>query len=176
MELGIGARVNHPKFGEGVVYGMDLSSLKIFFKTFGEKEIDKNYENLEIISEGAEVKDHLTLEDVEIVLTQVLQRYADFTMPVPLGDRWRGGMMILQPGGKDLASKEIPVETFFHKIVMIRDRIRVMEQQINSSNLSDEEKVNLQQYITRIYGSLTTFNILFKNKEDYFVGESKRKD
>jgi len=77
----------------------------------------------------------------------------------------------LIPGEAGLKPKEIPIETFFHKIVMLRDRLRVMEQRINASDLSDEEKVNLQQYITRIYGSLTTFNILFKNKEDNFVGE-----
>ena len=79
--------------------------------------------------------------------------------------------MILQPGNRDLKPKEIPIETFFHKIVMTRDRLRVLEQNINSNaQLSDEEKVNLQQYITRIYGSLTTFNILFDDKEDFFVG------
>jgi len=79
--------------------------------------------------------------------------------------------MVLYPGDKALKEKEIPVETFFHKIVMIRDRVRVMEQRINSSNLTDEEKFDLEQYITRIYGSLTTFNVLFKNKEDQFTGE-----
>jgi hypothetical protein len=78
--------------------------------------------------------------------------------------------MILKPSNKDLQAKSIPVETFFHKIVMVRDRIRVMEQKINASKLSDEEKVDLQQYITRIYGSLTSFNVLFRFKEDQFKG------
>ena len=82
--------------------------------------------------------------------------------------------MVLKPGDEDLKSKEIPVETFFHKIVMLRDRLRVLEQNINSHNkLSDEDKVNLQQYITRCYGSLTTFNVLFDRKEDWFKGETK---
>lgn len=80
-------------------------------------------------------------------------------------------MMILKPADNALKEKEIPIESFFHKIVMTRDRLRVMEQRINASKLTDEDKVNLQQYITKIYGSLTTFNVLFKNKEDYFVGE-----
>ena len=83
--------------------------------------------------------------------------------------------MVLYPGDEGLKEKELPIETFFHKIVMIRDRIRVMEQRINSSkNLSDEEKINLQQYITRVYGSLTTFNVLFRYKEDSFVGEKSK--
>lgn len=81
--------------------------------------------------------------------------------------------MILKPGSDSLQSKEIPIETFFHKIVMLRDRLRVLEQNVNSNKkLTDEDKVNLQQYITRIYGSLTTFNVLFRNKEDHFVGGS----
>ena len=85
--------------------------------------------------------------------------------------------MILKPDDSSLKPKEIPIEAFFHKIVMVRDRLRVMEQRINASELlSDEDKINLQQYITRIYGSLTTFNVLFKNKEDYFVGEKGKED
>ena len=82
--------------------------------------------------------------------------------------------MILKPGSAELQSKEIPIETFFHKIVMVRDRLRVLEQNVNKSNLSDEEKVNIQQYITRVYGSLTSFNVLFKEKEHQFRGESSR--
>ena len=80
--------------------------------------------------------------------------------------------MLLQPADKTQKAKEIPIDIFFHKIVMLRDRLRVMEQQINAHKiLSDEEKINLQQYITRIYGTLTTFNVLFKNKENWFVGD-----
>jgi len=79
----------------------------------------------------------------------------------------------LQPGNTDLKSKEIPIETFFRKIVMVRDRLRVLEQSVNAHKvLTDEEKVHLQQYITRIYGSLTTFNALFGSKDDYFTGQS----
>lgn len=94
---------------------------------------------------------------------------------VSLGSKWTGGKMILQPGDKNMAIKEIPIDAFFHKIVMLRDRLRVLEQRINSHDiLTDEDKVNMQQYITRIYGSLTTFNVLFKFPHDQFVGEKSK--
>src|SRR5690606_34507503 len=94
---------------------------------------------------------------------------------IQLGEKWAGGTMLLQPANKDIKPKEIPLEAFFHKIVMLQDRLRVLEQNINShSAINDEEKVNLQQYITRIYGSLTTFNVLFSDKEQYFVGSKSK--
>ena len=89
-----------------------------------------------------------------------------------MGEKWKKGMLILQPADKALKPKEIPVETFFHKIVMLRDRLRVLEQKINAHKvLEDSEKIEMQQYITRIYGSLTSFNVLFRYPTDYFVGE-----
>jgi hypothetical protein len=118
--------------------------------------------------------ERISLGDLEKVITQVMRDWSGFSELVKLGDRWKGGTMILQPADPNQKAKEIPIETLFHKIVMIRDRLRVLEQNINKSkNLSAEEKVHIQQYITRSYGSLTTFNVLFKHKEDYFKGEGK---
>lgn len=169
----VGARVEHNSFGEGVVVGGDVTTLKVFFKDHGDKELDRDYEGLTLVEESEEMSESLSMDDVKEAMIQVLEKYADFTVLIPLGDKWKGGTMSLNPEDSSLQSKEIPIETFFHKIVMVRDRLRVLEQNINShGSLNDEEKVNLQQYITRIYGSLTTFNVLFARKEDQFKGES----
>jgi hypothetical protein len=96
----------------------------------------------------------------------------DEDLPVELAGKWEGGEVILRPGKPGLQEKAIPIDAFFHKIVMVRDRLRVMEQKINShKGLTDVEKVELQQYITRIYGSLTTFNVLFSQRDDQFRGD-----
>lgn len=118
-----------------------------------------------------------TVSETEKSLLKILRLWNGVSETVPLGDRWKGGHMLLQPYDKTQKPKEIPIEDFFHKIVMLRDRLRVLEQNINSNKkLDDEEKVNIQQYITRCYGSLTTFNVLFKNKEHWFVGEKGKED
>ena len=172
LTLGVGTRLQHMQYGPGVIVGVRLATYLISFITYGIKEIDKTDPKLEeIIPENVTVELETT-SDVEKSLLKILRLWADVSEVVPLGDRWRGGMMFLQPADKTQKPKEIPIDIFFHKIVMLRDRIRVMEQQINAhKKLSDEDKVNLQQYVTRIYGSLTTFNILFKNKEHWFIGD-----
>lgn len=170
--LGIGSRVKHPAFGVGIVCGIDMSSYTIFFRDYGDKTLARDYEGLEVIEAQALPDNTLTLDDVKLAMRQVMEKIADVQEVIPLGYRWKGGKMVLYPADDDQKPKEIPIETFFHKIVMVRDRLRVMEQNINSHKvLSDEEKVHLQQYITRIYGSLTTFNVLFRNKEDFFKGD-----
>ncbi len=170
--LGIGTRLQHTQHGPGVIVGVKFATYMIAFINTGIKEIDKTDPQLEeIIPENVSVEVE-TQSEAEKSLLKILRMWGGITEPVPLGDRWIKGMMILQPADKSLKPKEIPIEDFFHKIVMLRDRLRVLEQNINSSKtLTDEEKVNIQQYITRCYGSLTTFNILFRNKEQNFVGE-----
>lgn len=172
LTLGIGTRLQHPQYGPGVIVGVRLATYLISFISDGIKEIDKNDDKLEeIIPENVTIELETT-SDVERSLLKILRLWSDASEIVPLGDRWKGGVMLLQPADKTQKAKEIPIDIFFHKIVMLRDRLRVMEQQINvHKQLSDEEKVNLQQYITRIYGTLTTFNVLFKNKEHWFVGD-----
>jgi hypothetical protein len=98
------------------------------------------------------------------------------TDPVEMGAKWTGGKIEIWPKDPSSGAKELPIDTLFHKIVMVRDQLRVLEQKINGHALSDEDKVNLQQYITRCYGSLTTFNALFKHKEDHFTGARGSKD
>ncbi len=172
LNLGIGTRLQHTQFGPGVVVGIRYATYLISFIYHGVKEVDKNDNKLEeIIPENVseEIETH---SEVEKSLLKILRLWGGISEVVPLGDRWVNGTMVLQPADKSLKPKEIPLSDFFHKIVMLRDRLRVMEQQINAhKGLSDEDKVNLQQYITRIYGTLTTFNVLFRSKEHWFVGE-----
>lgn len=172
LTLGIGTRLQHTQNGPGVIVGVRYATYIISFIYHGIKEIDKNDPKLEEIIPENVTEEIETNSDIEKSLLKILRLWSDVNEVVPLGDRWQGGTMILQPADKSQKGKEIPVDVFFHKIVMARDRLRVLEQQLNAHKvLSDAEKVNLQQYLTRIYGSLTTFNVLFKNKEHWFVGD-----
>ncbi len=169
--LGVGSRIKHPAFGFGVIIRLHLAAYDVCFQTYGIKLVGKDYDKWEVIA-AIPAESNVTYTEAEKSLMKILRNWSDATEIIPLADKWKSGTMILKPIDPDLQGKEISIETFFHKIVMVRDRIRVMEQRINANKkMSDEEKVNLQQYITRIYGSLTTFNILFKYKEDSFVGE-----
>ena len=173
--LGIGSRISHPDYGKGVVINVSSDHYWVSFLDSGIETIDIG-SDFEVIEAIRDEVDSISFSEVETILTDILRKWSDVTTLVPLSDKWKGGSMVLQPGDPNLTPKEIGINAFFHKIVMVRDRLRVMEQKINSSNrLDDQEKVDLQQYITRIYGSLTTFNILFKNKSDQFVGERSSK-
>lgn len=177
LTLGIGTRLQHTQYGPGVIAGVRYATYLISFIHHGVKEIDKNDQHLEEIIPENVTPEVETISEVERSLLKILRLWGGFSENVPLGDRWQNGTLILQPADKSLKPKELPIEDFFHKIVMLRDRLRVLEQQINAhKTLSDADKVNLQQYITRIYGSLTTFNVLFKNKEHWFVGDKGAKE
>jgi len=168
--LGIGSRINHPEYGFGVVTNVDSKHYWVTFQKNGLETIaiDSEFETIEAVDDEV---DTISFYEVESSLRKILKKWSDVSEVVPIADKYKGGKLILEPSDTNLTSKEIPIDTFFHKIVMVRDRIRVMEQKINSSKtLDDQDKIDLQQYITRIYGSLTTFNVLFKLKSDHFVG------
>jgi DUF438 domain-containing protein len=177
LVLGVGTRLQHTQHGPGVIVGVKYATYIISFINVGIREIDKTDDKLEeIIAENITVEVE-TVSEVEKSLLKILSQWGDVSEIVPLGDKWIGGTMSLQAADKTLKPKDIPIDDFFHKIVMLRDRLRVLEQNINShKKLTDEEKVNIQQYITRCYGSLTTFNVLFKNKEQWFVGDKGGKE
>lgn len=169
--LGVGSQVYHDTYGKGVIVEVNLGTYNVWFKNRGDVEISHRDDRMEV-KEAKEADDgKLTLTEVEKVFTGLMHKWADITHIVDMGSKWSGGTMSLIPGKEGLKSKDMPIEAFFHKIVMTRDRLRVMEQRINAHKvMTDEEKVNLQQYISRIYGSLTSFNVLFSDSGDHFKG------
>ncbi|MBC7525623.1 MAG: hypothetical protein H7239_14460 [Flavobacterium sp.] len=170
--LGIGSRIKHAKFGIGVVTNVTSKDYWVTFIENGLETIPVESE-FEIIEAVEDEVDTVSFYEVERTLKNILQKWSDVSQVVPIADKWKGGKLILEPG-TPTSNKVIPIDTFFHKITMVRDRLRVMEQKINASKLDEVDKVDLQQYITRIYGSLTTFNVLFKSSNDYFVGEKSK--
>lgn len=178
--INIGARVSHPHFGKGVVVALGSEFYTIWFATQqGTKNVSRDYAELKLIEPGdplvAEETTSVSLADIEMALENILDRRLQEVQMVPIAQKWHQGTLILQPSDSSLQNKEVPLETFFHKIVMVRDRLRVMEQKINAhKGLSDGDKVELQQYITAIYGSLTTFNVLFKETHHQFKGSGQK--
>jgi hypothetical protein len=174
--LGIGSRVEHPHFGKGVVVEAASEFYTIWFKsTNSTKTVSKDYGELRILEakEGAAAGEgaSISLADIEEAVENVLDRRLNEFQLVPMANKWNNGTLIMKAGDDSLQPKEMPIEAFFHKIVMVRDRLRLIEQKINShKTLTDEEKVDLQQYVTGVYGSLTTFNVLFKEIHHQFKG------
>lgn len=169
--LGIGSRVKHPAYGDGVVIRLHPAAYEVCFMIYGIKNVGKEYSEWEVL-DRIETSESVSFTEAEKSLMKILRQWSDITEVVAIADKWKGGNLQLQPSDKSLKSYDVPIENFFHKIVMLRDRLRVLEQKINShSVLREEEKIDMQQYITRIYGSLTTFNILFRDKHQHFVGQ-----
>ncbi|MEH6537313.1 MAG: hypothetical protein V7719_13025 [Psychroserpens sp.] len=169
--LGIGSRINHSELGKGVVTNVTSKHYWVTFIDKGLETIDID-SDFEVIEACEDEVDTVSFSEVESSLVHILKRWSDMTEVVPIADKWKGGKLIMEAGDTSLQGKELTIDSFFHKITMVRDRLRVMEQKINSSkNLDEQEKADLQQYITRSYGSLTTFNVLFKLKSQQFVGQ-----
>jgi hypothetical protein len=171
--LTVGMKITHPNHGEGIVENVSANSADIRFGNIL-RTIDPRL--AEISTPELTVK----IGETEFPLKQVLEGIVEKIISrldveksksdvAELGNRWQGGRIVLHPADPALQPKEVPLEIFFHKIVGMRNQLRVLEQKINGhAKLSDGEKVELQEYITRCYGSMTTFNILFKEKESQF--------
>ena len=176
-QLGIGSRVDHLHFGKGVIVDTASEFYIIWFKSQQDtKSISKDFAGLKVLEEveATENNGPITLADIEQALENILDQRLHDTQIVPIAQKWKRGNLVLKPGDAS-AVKEVPIDTFFHKIVMIRDRMRVLEQKINAhKGMDDADKVELQQYITAVYGSLTTFNVLFKEQHHQFKGVSTK--
>ncbi len=174
QNLHIGMKVLHPRYGVGVVKSLTEHTADI---TFDDAPRTLSPESAGLVS----AEPTATLTEMQVPLDQLIRETAqsivdalglekDDTIVEGLANRWQRGALIMQSADSSLQPKEVPLETFFHKIVMIRNNLRVLEQKVNASEkLSDADKFDIQQYITRCYGSLTTFNVLFKNKDDQFT-------
>lgn len=170
-----GSRVEHSRYGEGIVSRVGLTAYEVFFAHGGKIEILRSNNDLKLLAKADNATTvNVDAQDLAHAISTVLDKYGLLPSNLLLAPRWAGGKLVIQAPGSDVQPKEIPIDTFFHKIVMLRDRLRVLEQNINSHDqLSDEDKVQMQQYITKAYGSLTTFNVLFADKKDFFVGAKK---
>lgn len=176
--LHLNMRVRHPQYGVGSVRRILEHTADVQFDE-GLRTVAPETSGLEPAEPQAEMKglDVPLRQLVRDVLEEAIQQLGlakPDSVVEQLAGRWHNGTMVLQPSDKLVQSKEIPLDVFFHKIVMMRNNFRVLEQKINAHpQLSDAEKVEMQQYITRCYGSLTTFNILFKNKADQFSTDGR---
>ena len=172
--LHIGQRVRHPQYGSGTVKTISEITADIQFDDGNKRTIAPEAAGLEpaepqIAISGLDMPLKQFVSETVAAAIQKLGLQKPDSVVDQLGIRWHGGKAVLHPSDPTLQTKEVPLEVFFHKVVMIRNNLRVLEQKINAhEKLSDGEKIEMQQYITKSYGSMTTFNVLFKEKEDQF--------
>jgi hypothetical protein len=171
--LHIGMKVRHPNYGTGTIKSLTERTADIVFD-------DQTRTIAPESSDLASAETNATVRELEIPIDALIRQTAQAVVDAlglekseskteGLAARWHNGTLVMQPADASLQPKDVPLETFFHKIVMIRNNLRVLEQKVNASDkLTEADKFDMHQYITRCYGSLTTFNILFKNKEDQF--------
>jgi hypothetical protein len=171
--LHIGMKVRHPQYGLGTVKTIEEHSAEIKFDD-GQRTVAPESAGLEPAEAQVSVTG-LTQPLKQFVEETVRSAVRELGLEKPesvvekLAARWHKGKLVLHPADATLQTKEVPVEVFFHKIVMMRNNLRVLEQKINAhEKLSEADKIDMQQYLTRSYGSMTTFNLLFKEKEDQF--------
>jgi hypothetical protein len=172
--LHIAQPVQHPQYGHGIVQAINEHAAEIRFSDGATRTVAPEPSGL------APAEAQASVTGLEVPLAQLIEQVVTQALdglgvPRPdeaveeLAPRWQGGRLVLHPSNTALQTKEVPIEVFFHKIVMMRNNLRVLEQKLNAhEKLSDAEKVEMQQYITRCYGSMTTFNILFMAKEGQF--------
>ena len=178
QELTVGLTIRHPQYGIGTVRSISEHAAEIRFDD-STRTIDPELSGIAPAEAGMTVSGLSTplSQFVESSIESVLTRlgYENPNASVQeLGARWHKGKIVMHPADPTLQTKEVPLEVFFHKIVGLRNQLRVLEQKINAhTGLSDGDKVEMQQYVTRCYGSLTTFNVLFKNKEDQFSSKGE---
>ncbi|PIX46391.1 MAG: hypothetical protein COZ06_04600 [Armatimonadetes bacterium CG_4_10_14_3_um_filter_66_18] len=171
QRLPVGALVTHPSFGSGQIVGHDPDKYVILFKSHGTKFIAYSYDGL--VVEGRLAAAELEPDRIKAALREVLGEYGWIETDREMDQRWAGGTLVLRPGREGTQEKEIPLEVFFKKIIGVREKLRVLEQRLNNHpSLSPEDKLEFEGYLTRCYGSLTTFNVLFADKERQFRGQS----
>ncbi len=168
--FGIGSVVSHPAFGRGRVAAYEGENYVVLFKGGDVKQIGFSFEALE----GDGTAGDPELDRIRTAVREAMEDYGWLDADVELARRWVGGTLKLIPGKDDTQPKDVPIEMFFKKLISMRDKLRVLEQKINAHpQLSGEDKLDLQGYITRCYGSMTTFNVLFAVKESQFKGSGK---
>lgn len=168
--FGLGSIIKHRHLGRGRIVGYELNQYVIQFK--GEiKKVSFSFADMEALEVAADPE----MAKIRQAVAEAMEDYGWIETDLEMSSRWLGGVVKLIPGKEGTQAKEIPIETFFKKIIGVREKLRVLEQKINNHpRLEQEDRIELEGYITRCYGSLTTFNILFAEKTSQFRGESSR--